>query len=184
MGLELSFRKNLQFETHFWCLSHLVPELQLFEKKSFFLSFRRSEAILAPFGIRKGTPYENNQFSVTWFLRYSSLKKISPLTFRRSQATLLPFVEGPPYENQALLTDLAIPQPNGKFFGHERWFLTYLTYIQEYTKIIKTRLTYNCAHLRSTKESLTIEYLRWKLYWIFWVKIFRVKTFWVKNFFG
>ena len=25
---------------------------------------------------------------------------------------------------------------------------------------MKTRLTYNCAHLRSTKESLTIEYLR------------------------
>ena len=24
----------------------------------------------------------------------------------------------------------------------------------------KTRLTYNCAHLRSTKETLTIEYLR------------------------
>ena len=24
----------------------------------------------------------------------------------------------------------------------------------------ETRLTYNCAHLRSTKESLTIEYLR------------------------
>ena len=52
----------------------------------------------------------------------------------------------------------------------------------------KTRLTYNCAHLRSTKESLIIENLRRKLYWIFWVKIFRVKTFlmkifWVK-FFG
>ena len=25
---------------------------------------------------------------------------------------------------------------------------------------IKTRLTYNCAHLRSTKETLTIEYFR------------------------
>ena len=24
----------------------------------------------------------------------------------------------------------------------------------------RTRLTYNCAHLKSTKESLTIEYLR------------------------
>ena len=30
--------------------------------------------------------------------------------------------------------------------------------------VILTRLTYNCAHLRSTKESLTIEYLRRKLY--------------------
>ena len=49
---------------------------------------------------------------------------------------------------------------------------------------MKTRLTYNCAHLRSTKEGLTIEYLRWKLYWIFWVKIFRVKTFLVKFFLG
>ena len=26
--------------------------------------------------------------------------------------------------------------------------------------ILSTRLTYNCAHLRSTKETLTIEYLR------------------------
>ena len=50
--------------------------------------------------------------------------------------------------------------------------------------VVKTRLTYNCAHLRSTKESLTIEYLRRKLYWIFWVNIFRVKTFLVKILFG
>ena len=48
----------------------------------------------------------------------------------------------------------------------------------------ETRLTYNCAHLRSTKESLTIEHLRWKLYWIFWVKIFRLKTFLVKIILG
>ena len=27
-------------------------------------------------------------------------------------------------------------------------------------QIFQTRLTYNCAHLKSTKESLTIEYLR------------------------
>ena len=39
---------------------------------------------------------------------------------------------------------------------------------KEYRKKDQTRLTYNCAHLRSTKESLTIEYLRRKLYWIFW----------------
>ena len=51
-------------------------------------------------------------------------------------------------------------------------------------KYERTRLTYNCAHLRLTKESLTIEYLRWKLYWIFWVKILRVKTFLVNIFFG
>ena len=37
-----------------------------------------------------------------------------------------------------------------------------------------TRLTYNCAHLRSTKESLTI----------FWVKIIRVKFFLSENFLG
>merc|ERR1711994_1060548 len=30
----------------------------------------------------------------------------------------------------------------------------------------ETRLTYNCAHLRSTKESLTVEYLRRKLYFL------------------
>ena len=45
----------------------------------------------------------------------------------------------------------------------------------------KTRLTYNCAHLRSTKESLTIEYFEKKL--IFWVKIFLGENFWDENFF-
>ena len=62
-------------------------------------------------------------------------------------------------------------------------------HIQKNTlKRIKTRLTYNCAHLRSTKESLTI------LVKIFWVKIFLsenflgefflVKIFWGEIFFG
>ena len=46
-----------------------------------------------------------------------------------------------------------------------------------------TRLTYNCAHLRSTKETLTIEYLKIILKNI-WVKIFRVKIFLGKNFWG
>ena len=48
----------------------------------------------------------------------------------------------------------------------------------------KTRLTYNCAHLRSTTESLTIEYFRVKTFLvkIFWVKIFGVKILWVKIF--
>ena len=40
-------------------------------------------------------------------------------------------------------------------------------------KSLQTRLTYNCAHLRSTKESLTI-----------WVKIFGVKIFLSENFLG
>ena len=31
-----------------------------------------------------------------------------------------------------------------------------------------TRLTYNCAHLRSTKESLTFEYLDITWYWWYW----------------
>ena len=42
----------------------------------------------------------------------------------------------------------------------------------------QTRLTYNCAHLRSTKESLTI----WVK--IFWVKIFLSENFLGENFFG
>ena len=41
-----------------------------------------------------------------------------------------------------------------------------------------TRLTYDSAHLRSTKESLTIEYFETKL--IFWVENF----FWLKIFLG
>ena len=64
----------------------------------------------------------------------------------------------------------------------------------------KTRLTYNCAHLRLTKESLTIwvkffgvkiflgenlifwaKILGWKF---FGVKIFLVENFWGENFWG
>ena len=47
----------------------------------------------------------------------------------------------------------------------------------------KTRLTYNCAHLRSTKEILTMEYLRIikKNYW--GVNLLR-KNFLGENFFG
>ena len=44
----------------------------------------------------------------------------------------------------------------------------------ENEKIMETRLTYNCAHLRSMKESLTI----------FWVKIIWVKIFFSENFLG
>ena len=43
--------------------------------------------------------------------------------------------------------------------------------------ILITRLTYNCAHLRSTKETLTIEYFRIILKKI-WVKIFLGENFW------
>ena len=59
--------------------------------------------------------------------------------------------------------------------------------------LAETRLTYNCAHLMSTKESLTIWVnIFWvKFFWveIFWVKIFGVKIFgllifWVVNFLG
>ena len=53
---------------------------------------------------------------------------------------------------------------------------------QKYHKYIKTRLMYNCAHLRSTKGSLTIEYFEKKL--IFWVKIMGWKFFWLKIFLG
>ena len=54
----------------------------------------------------------------------------------------------------------------------ERWFLIPVCVKTTYLlKHHKTRLTYNCAHLRSTKESLTI-----------WVKIFWLKIFWVKIF--
>ena len=62
------------------------------------------------------------------------LKKVFFLTFLRSEATLAPFVRVPPYENKAFLTNSVIPRPKGKLFDHEKWFLTYLTYIEEYTK--------------------------------------------------
>ena len=44
---------------------------------------------------------------------------------------------------------------------------------------VETKLTYNCAHLRSTKETLTIEYFR-----IILEKKIRVKIFWPKICFG
>ena len=43
---------------------------------------------------------------------------------------------------------------------------------KEETRLLVYNYNYNCAHLRSTKESLTIEYFEKKL------------IFWVKNFYG
>ena len=54
-------------------------------------------------------------------------------------------------------------------------------------QIFQTRLTYNCAHLRLTKEILTIEYLRIiKKIWVmnFWVEILLGEIFLGENFFG
>ena len=43
----------------------------------------------------------------------------------------------------------------------DRLFLENVGAVKELSKVkVKTRLTYNCAHLRSTKETLTIEYFR------------------------
>ena len=64
----------------------------------------------------------------------SCLKNKFFFTFRRSEATLAPFVRAPPYENKAFLTNSVIPWPNGKFFNHEKRFLAYLIYIWEYTE--------------------------------------------------
>ena len=65
----------------------------------------------------------------TWWYGVLFNKKSFFLTLWRSQPTLGPFVRVPPYENKAFLTNSVIPLPNGKFFDHEKWFLTYLTYI-------------------------------------------------------
>ena len=101
------------------------------------------------------------------------------------------------------------------FFNWRKFFLYFLTSnacCAEYQNIesnVRTRLSYNCAHLRWTKETLTIEYFRiilekkfgWKFFgvkifgvkifwakicfgWNFWVKIFWVKTFFCENFWG
>ena len=48
----------------------------------------------------------------------------------------------------------------------------------------KTRLTYNCAHLKSTKESLTFEYdIRW--YWVsrsrYWLVLGGTGSVWGGN---
>ena len=81
MGLELSFRKHLQFETHFWSLIHLVPEIGLFEEKKFF-------------------PYI--------------------LALRGNIGTI---------RKVGVFDQFSVPRPNWKLFDHEKWFLTYLTYI-------------------------------------------------------
>ena len=52
-------------------------------------------------------------------------------------------------------------------------------FIDLFQGIFQIRLTYNCAHLRSTKETLTIEYFR-----IILEKKIRVKIFWGENFWG
>ena len=75
------------------------------------------------------------------------------------------------------------------FFNWRKFFLYFLTSnacCAEYQNIesnVRTRLSYNCAHLRWTKETLTIEYFRIILKKI-WVKIFLVEHFWGENFFG
>ena len=58
-------------------------------------------------------------------------KKSCFLTLRCLEATLAPFARLPTYEIKAFLTDLVISRPNGIFFENERWFLRYLTYIEE-----------------------------------------------------
>ena len=51
-------------------------------------------------------------------------------------------------------------------------------------KTYQTRLTYNCAHLRSTKESLTFEYdICW--YWVsrrrYWLVLGGTRSVWGRN---
>ena len=51
----------------------------------------------------------------------------------------------------------------------------------------ETRLTYNCAHLRSTKESLTIEYFENEIIFLWWRKrsqVIRKAKSQKPNFFG
>ena len=68
--------------------------------------------------------------------------------------------------------------------SHNRWVYFFATGKQKHAS---TRLTYNCAHLRSTKDSLTIEYFRIikKIgVKILWVKIFLCENFLGENFLG
>ena len=50
--------------------------------------------------------------------------------------------------------------------------------------ILSTRLTYNCANLRSTKESLTIEYFEKEIILDFLGENFLGEIFWGEKFFG
>ena len=107
--------------------------------------------------------------------------------------------------NKEGFLDNALSNGNPSMEAHFNWTLK--------EENVKTRLTYNCAHHRSTKETLTIEYFRIileknrvKIFWVkfFWgenfgvkffgrkfvlgeifrVKIFGVKIFWAKICFG
>ena len=69
------------------------------------------------------------------------------------------------------------------WFPRGRNLSYYLCSIHVNWKIEKTRLSYNCAHLRWTKETLTIEYFRIILKKI-WVTIFLGENFWGENFLG
>ena len=55
---------------------------------------------------------------------------------------------------------------------------------EPFSKLYRTRLTYNCAHLRSTKESLTIFWVKIFLSENFLGEFFLVKIFWGEIFFG
>ena len=66
--------------------------------------------------------------------------------------------------NKEGFLDNALPNGNPSMEAHFNWTLK--------EENVKTRLTYNCAHHRSTKETLTIEYFR-----IILEKKIRVKIF-------
>ena len=53
---------------------------------------------------------------------------------------------------------LALPNNYGKLFPAKVVMMLIFTVIIAVVVINQTRLTYNCAHLRSTKESLTVEF--------------------------
>ena len=60
----------------------------------------------------------------------------------------------------------------------------HLLFLFEQLKCSKTRLTYNCAHLRSTKESLTDSVKKFFVRKFFWVKFFLGENFLGRNFLG
>ena len=76
---------------------------------------------------------------------------------------------------------------SGSVFKFEKYFWHLSTIREIWTSHCITRVMYNCAHLRSTKESVTFEYDIW-WYWVirrqYWLVLCGTASVWVKFFLG
>ena len=78
--------------------------------------------------------------------------------------------KGPPDGNKAFLTNSEIPRTKGKFLYHEKWFLTYLAYIQQYTKTIRISTHWFFYFWHPQKMDKSTKLYLWLLcVWLDWI---------------